>query len=90
MNTFEKQSVAVISTAHLTPETANMLNEGSMNPTTAPTPTRYGWLVITNIVDKATPPDLQKLLDWARKQGCLYLMLDCDADTVDALPQYDW
>lgn len=29
-------------------------------------------------------------MTWARRQGCEYILFDCDADQVDGLPAYDW
>lgn len=36
------------------------------------------------------PADLLAIYDYALKYGCQNILLDKDADTVDALPTYDW
>lgn len=35
-------------------------------------------------------PELAKLLDLARENGCLYLALEGDADVVEGLPVFEW
>ena len=36
------------------------------------------------------PQELLGAMRFARDLGCSYLLFDCDADTVDALPVFPW
>jgi hypothetical protein len=36
------------------------------------------------------PGDLQAVFNYCREQGAEWLDLDCDGDTVDDLPKFDW
>jgi hypothetical protein len=38
----------------------------------------------------AWTPDLQKIRRFAEENGCTWIMLDQAADTIEALPVYDW
>ncbi|WP_292862620.1 hypothetical protein [Mesorhizobium sp.] len=40
--------------------------------------------------ENAIPADLFDVMTWARRQGCEYILFDCNADQVDGLPAYDW
>lgn len=35
-------------------------------------------------------PELAKLIDLARENGCAYLVLEGDGDVVEGLPVFDW
>ena len=49
--------------------------------------TRYGWFVYApEDPDDAIPEDLRRVCDSARKQGAEYVLFDCDALPMEALP----
>jgi hypothetical protein len=54
----------------------------------------FGWWVRVSpeLVDtpKKTPADLLAVIDFARSQGCEWIMFDRDADPIPGLPTYDW
>lgn len=88
--------VPVISSAHITQETAELLTR---NPDTLPVevaPYRYGWFVFIFIpeIDVSLPADLAEVFGWFREQpqfeGANWLRIDADGDVVDGLPTYDW
>ena len=99
--TDEVYTVIVISTGHVTKETAELLNVEAANclepdklstfmPMTLPWST-YGWLVYAEAEPAAheTPADLQACMSYAMERGHSYLRFDCDGDQVDGLPFFD-
>lgn len=56
--------------------------------------TDTGWFFYapedTDFAELEVPDDVIHLMQEARKRGCEYVMLDCDADTLDGLPVYEW
>jgi hypothetical protein len=88
----------VLSTAHLTVQTAGLLDGwASWPPTDRPidiAASVYGWFVPTRSLDEARqtqlPADLLHLMAFGRGRGFQFLLLDCDADTIDDLSVHDW
>ena len=87
-----------ISTSHIRPATADLLDQWApMIPESQPlgvAEAGYGWFVLTDPLDGAereiVPAELWAAIEFARAQGCRWLLLDRDADTVDALETFDW
>jgi hypothetical protein len=83
-----------LSTGHVSEATATLLNKWSSDadgsPVVAYEKGVYGWLVSTAVIGAATPDDLKACIDYALDRDCEWIMFDCDSDTVDALPTYDW
>ncbi len=90
-----------ISTAHISPETNNLLLESIENQEELPIflPKKvdgeiYGFIfLITGYDDvelSSTPADLCACLEYAANLNCDMLMLDCDSPVVDDLPTYAW
>jgi hypothetical protein len=60
--------------------------------------TEYGWLlyVPTMLIEHradhpdTVPEEVWGLWEYATRFGASYILLDCDADRVDALPSWDW
>lgn len=88
----------VISTSHIRPATADLLNQwASMIPECRPlgvAKAGYGWFVLTDPLDGAErdliPAELWAAMEFVRAQGCRWLLLDRDADTIDALETFAW
>ena len=87
----------VVSTSHVTGKTAKLLNEAPIEewPCLGGSYGEYGWFLYAHDENcgagkDVIPDDLFAVMTWARTQGCDYLLLDCDGDTVDGLPVHDW
>jgi hypothetical protein len=89
--TDEIAKMLALSTAHITESTGQLLDIGHV-------PMGYslgdgGWLVfVPGVVSPGLcPPDLSKVLDYARQRGCTWVKLDHDYGLVNAnLPTYEW
>ena len=74
------------STAHLSPTARDYIDGGE--PVASPTP--YGWFVWANEEpDETVPSDLAALMAHARSLGAEYILFDCDADEIAALPTFE-
>lgn len=88
----EKYNMLALSTGHVSGDTATLMDidkcgliiyekEG------------YGWFVhIPEPFDEnkeSIPKDLYKCITLARKQGCDWIMFDCDVEPIDELPVYE-
>lgn len=88
----------VISTSHIRPSTADLLDQWApMLPESRPigvAESGYGWFVLTDPLDgeerAMLPPELGAAIDFAHRQGCRWLLLDRDADSIDGLETFDW
>lgn len=88
----------VLSTSHIRPSTADLLDQWApMLPEARPlgvAEAGYGWFVLTDPLDgealEMVPPELRAAIDFARAQGCRWLLLDRDADCVDELQTFGW
>jgi hypothetical protein len=97
MTTLEIRRFVVISTAHVSETTARRLDNTPAKewPCAGGPYGEYGWLVYVHdenagVGRDAIPTDLFEAMCWARKQGCDYVLFDCDADMIEGLPTYDW
>lgn len=89
----EVHALIVLSTAHITQETAEALHCDGFDFTVWAN--EYGFIISTrrfnpNDPTFDPPQDLKAVIDYARQRGASYLMLDRDASTVDRLPTFDW
>ena len=92
-------SMLMISTAHISEETAEVMEgEGFENLATY-AKGQFGFFVpvpATSMLYEGSnyqaelPEDLCACLKYAAEQGCCWLMLDRDYETVSGLPTYDW
>jgi len=102
---YEVHRMLVLSTSHITLETADKLPRGHIDmespedvPEWGPSFARNeGWLFYIapekNWFDDRygdAPKDLYAVLDFARQHECVWLMLDTDGPVVDALPHWEW
>ena len=88
----ESRALLALSTAHVTGDTARMLNEwphdkwpvsGGSHP--------YGWFIYAHDdCYHGMPDDLVAIFIFARKNGFDYIMFDCDVEPITELPSYVW
>lgn len=91
----EIRKILVLSTAHVTAETAILLNETDCQkwPLVGGPYSEYGWFVSAHdgdALDRETSPDLIAVIAYAKSKDCSMILFDRDADTVDELPTYEW
>ena len=90
MEKYEISKVLTLTTSHITLETSGWLSDehGCSLPCY---PTEYGFFVfVPGCESYVVPDDLRQVCSLATKLGCNWVQLDCDAGTVEELPQYDW
>lgn len=83
----EKHNMLALSTGHLTQKTiCNMENFIAYEKG------EYGWFVyVPEIMDTyEMPKDLDNCIQFARNNGCDWIMFDRDVETIDSLQIYDW
>ena len=96
----EVHTIPVISTAHITREVAERLDSEHQNWCACSVYRDVGFFLYLDEPDGSDEPVPQCLLDirdWRmrlEREGKLdnsrWVRLDCDADTADGLPTYDW
>lgn len=87
-----------IGTMHVSMKTAETLDAWALlEPASRPlgvASTHYGWFIPTRDAEesdrKQIPAELLAAMALAREQGCDYLLFDCDACAIDALPTFPW
>jgi hypothetical protein len=92
MSKLEIAKMLIISTAHVTENTAKKFDGMFSLPSSGVPYKDVGWLfaVDQESIANDISHDLWECLDFARRQGCQYLLMDRDADKIDELPQFDW
>jgi hypothetical protein len=98
VRSIESGAYCVLSTAHLTVQTAGLLDKWACwPPSDRPidiAASVYGWFVPTRPLpdDRRAkiPDDLQEIIAFGRDRGFQFLLLDCDADRAADLPVHDW
>ncbi|WP_103727305.1 hypothetical protein [Novosphingobium sp. HII-3] len=89
----ELAKMLVLSTSHMSPQTAQQwvptcpwacFNKGG-----------YGWFMyvcddcaITEAED--VPLEIRSAVHVAKREGCQWIMWDCDGPVLEELPEYDW
>ncbi|MBA8881677.1 hypothetical protein [Phyllobacterium myrsinacearum] len=87
----EIRKFITVSTAHVSFETAALLNDNVNRPCLGGTYGDYGWFLYARDDDQGEiPDDLWKVFQWVVQQGIDYVVLDRDADHIDSLPTFDW
>lgn len=89
----EIYKMLVLSTAHVTKETADLLDLDEIEGLVVYDKGGYGWfIVVTDYDDDTTniPDDLEKILAYAKSKGCDWLALDRDGEINNNLPTYVW
>lgn len=88
----------VLGTMHVSMKTAELLDSWALlEPASRPlgvASTHYGWFIPARDVEESDreqiPTELLAAMALGREQGCDYLLFDCDACAVDALPTFPW
>lgn len=91
----EISKMLCISTAHITQKTSQLLCDEAIKDVTYYNKGDWGFFIyVPTCIEENTeadiPEDLQKVMDFARMNDCLWVMLDCAASVVDELPKYEW
>lgn len=94
----ERGRYCVLSTAHITMSTVNLISHWSYwPPSSRPMDIAgsvHGWFVPTRRPEspfaEQLPEDLAALMAFGRDGGFDYVLLDCDGDTADDLKVHDW
>lgn len=91
------ENMLVTSITSVSEETANLLDNAYtsvLSGIVRYAKDEYGWFVFvppSPVIDELNlPDDLRRLLHYARDLQCDWVMLDRDAEAIDALPTYDW
>lgn len=77
------EPMLVMSTAHLSDLDREYLDSGKGIVIA----NSYGWIVYTK---QEILPGLMPLLDFANKQGCIWIKFDADGPVFDEFPIFDW
>lgn len=90
----EIERALILSTAHITRETADLLDDMQDSARLIVyAKGGCGWWIYTGraaTIDRKLPPELLRCIDTAQKQRCAWLMLDRDALPDASIPTYDW
>lgn len=92
MRKLEIDRVLVCSTCHLTEEDSQNLFDEETGLVVY-TMDEYGWLILVRpIADlpRKHSDNLQKLLEFARKQKCDWIRFDRDAEEIEGLEVFSW
>lgn len=87
-----KGTIVTMSSAHLTLDTIDGLNNDTYYCNLGVYPYEYGWFIFIGDKDydeAKLPSDLKALIEKAEKAGADWLQLDCDVPFEDDLPTYD-
>lgn len=92
----EISKMLTLSTAHITKETANLLDNVDTpidvciyDKGTATD--HYGWFLVDwALAGETIPEDLRACFKLAESKGCNWLCLDCDGAVTELLPTYEW
>lgn len=96
MKPFETFTTAIVSTAHLPLELAQFMDH--QDPYSIPADSEHHLLVFEKlnygfrvwIDSNHIPAGIAKLITAAKADGHKWIEFDCDADSHDDFPTYDW
>ena len=100
----EINKMLTVSTAHITQETAELLDKICKDSTLSSLivyekvcrykniQEEYGWFIYCNVnlADLKAPEDLLNVICFAKDLGCAWLCFDRDGDILDYLETYNW
>jgi hypothetical protein len=86
----EIHKMLCLSTAHVNPKTANLLDYGVHASVIAYQKSDNGYFMPVVGDFSSYPVDLFNVLAYARVRGCSWIMLDSDGPVVDGLPTWEW
>ena len=88
----EIRKFLTLSTSHVTNDTRRILDESKL--TDWPVfgfQGVFGWVIYAHEeTDETIPEELWRVMQYARANGCDYIMFDADADMIDDLPHFEW
>ena len=88
----EIESTLVLSTGHVTKETADSLN-GDIEPERGWSPhfqNEYGWIFWADQDLQLVPEEFEAIFALAKSVGCKWVRFDCDGPRVPTLPFFTW
>lgn len=95
----EISKMLILSTAHITPETVNYLNNSNLEFPAIYEKSgllgNYGWFIYTNyepeeILKNNVPYELMEAMLFAKESRCDWLCLDSDGPICDCLFTFNW
>ena len=94
----EKHNMLALSTAHVTKDTADMMNKDSIDGVMLYNKGDYGWFVhipdsgldFNELENGECPADLYRCMKYARDNGFDWIMFDCDVEVISEMPEYEW
>jgi hypothetical protein len=89
----EIRNFLTLSTGHVSEATAKILDNNKLEdwPCFGGTVSTVGWFIYAHDENPGDiPADLFAVFEYARKHNCPYVLFDCDADTIEELPTFDW
>lgn len=91
----EISKMLTISTAHISPETAQFLDKETIEGKTSLVvynKGEYGWFIFIapDFEAECIPEDLQNCMCFAEGNGCEWLCLDRDGEIIAELKEYTW
>lgn len=88
------EKMMVLSSYHISSATAKMIEDLDARALISAVPFHeYGWLICAcswDDDDDPIPDDLIRVIQYAQRQKCDWIMLDADGDVTDDLPVFDW
>ncbi|MEK3955921.1 MULTISPECIES: DUF5983 family protein [unclassified Psychrobacillus] len=96
MEKLEISSMLTISTAHISEETAKLIESNAIQGLIHYQKNEYGWFIYTGVEEDEVelkedlPEDLKSVMDVAIRHNCIWLCLDRDAELAKDLPIYHW
>jgi hypothetical protein len=88
----DTRKLAVISTGHVSKETAELFNSTHREkwPACGGPFNVFGWFMYIDPYADDTPDDLKIVFTYLDAQGFEYVLFDCDASCVTDLPLFEW
>lgn len=88
----EISKMITVSTAHVSTETAELLENGKLNIVVFDKGD-YGWFIYLSNEDDYyynIPTELNNLMKFAKDLGCEWLCLDCDGEVLEYFEVFNW
>lgn len=81
-------TIMTLSTGHITRATAEAIESDAIHSSFK---RDEGFIFYTKFDrDESYPAELRACLDFAKHNGCDWLMFDCDGDFAEPLPRFEW
>ena len=92
----EKHNMLALSTAHVTKETADLMDNDKAKGVVLYNKDGAGWFVYIpeacdfDELEDDCPSDLYQCMKFALDNGFDWIMFDCGVDVISELPEYEW